>query len=101
MNKTRGSEAAGFVTDASHIRASLIVLLHHGLVHVSGGGSKHASNNEHVDSEDQKPQKPDPTSSTTRYTYTFLCDRARLLPRYPRWKIWQCLWPPMNKSQML
>jgi hypothetical protein len=101
MHKTRGSEAAGFVTDASHIRVSLIVLLHHGLVHVSGGGSKHASNNEHVDSEDQKPQKPDPTSSTTRYTYTFLCDRARLLPRYPRWKIWQCLWPPMNKSQML
>jgi DNA-directed RNA polymerase III subunit RPC3 len=85
MNKTRGSEAAGFVTDASHIRASLIVLLHHGLVHVSGGGSKHASNKEQVESEDQKPQKPDPTSSSTHYTYTFLCDRARLLPRYPRY----------------
>jgi len=85
MNKTRGSEASGFVTDASHIRASLIVLLHHGLVHVSGGGSKPASNKEQVDSEEQKPQKPDPTSSSTHYTYTFLCDRARLLPRYPRY----------------
>lgn len=86
MNKARGSEAAGFVTDASHIRASLIVLLHHGLVHVSGGGSsKHASNKEQIDSEEQKAQKPDPTSSSTHYTYTFLGDRARLLPRFPRY----------------
>mmetsp|Transcript_11890 Transcript_11890/g.19627 ORF Transcript_11890/g.19627 Transcript_11890/m.19627 type:complete len:91 (+) Transcript_11890:505-777(+) len=85
MNKARGSEAAGFVTDASHIRALLIVLLHHGLVHVSGGGSKHANNKEPGDSEGQKPQKPDPTSSSTHYTYSFLGDRARLLPRFPRY----------------
>ncbi|KAL7455900.1 hypothetical protein ACHAWC_007406 [Mediolabrus comicus] len=84
MNKARGSEAAGFVTDASHIRASLIVLLHHGLVRVSGGGSKHASSRIH--GTDDKPlTKPDPTSSTTHYTYTFLDGRARLLPRYPRY----------------
>ncbi|KAK1743304.1 DNA-directed RNA polymerase III subunit RPC3 [Skeletonema marinoi] len=85
MNKARGSEASGFVTDASHIRASLIVLLHHGLVHVSGGGSKHASKKEPVDNEGQKPQKPDPTASSTHYTYSFLGDRARLLPRFPRY----------------
>lgn len=85
INKARGSEAAGFVTDSSHIRASLIVLLHHGLVHVSGGGSKNASNKELVDSEGQKPQKPDPTLSSTHYTYSFLVDRARLLPRFPRY----------------
>ena len=85
MNKARGSEAAGFVTDASHIRASLIVLLHHGLLHVSGGGSKHASNKNQTNDEDQKPQKPDPTSSSTHYTYTFLSERARLLPRFPRY----------------
>jgi DNA-directed RNA polymerase III subunit RPC3 len=84
MNKARGSEAAGFVTDASHIRASLIVLLHHGLVRVSGGGSKHTSSRIH--GTDDKPlTKPDPTYSTTHYTYTFLDGRARLLPRYPRY----------------
>ncbi|KAL7531045.1 hypothetical protein ACHAXR_007686 [Thalassiosira sp. AJA248-18] len=85
MNKARGSESAGFVTDASHVRASLIVLLHHSLIKVSGGNNKHSANNkDHLDGSERK-QTPDPTSRQTHYTYTFLQDRARLLPRFPRY----------------
>lgn len=81
MNKARGSEA-GFVTDASHVRAALIVLLHHSLVKVSGGGNKAASNK---DPENEIKQKPDPTSPHTHYRYTFLYEKARMLPRFPRY----------------
>lgn len=85
MNKARGSETAGFVTDASHVRASLIVLLHHNLVRVSGGDSKHTISKDHDNDGKSNPRKLDPTSSTTHYTYTFVDERARLLPRYPRY----------------
>jgi len=81
MNKARGSESAGFVTDASHVRAALIVLLNHSLIKVSGGGRK--PNNK--DAENEIKQKPDPMSPQTHYTYTFLHEKARLLPRYPRY----------------
>mmetsp|Transcript_6024 Transcript_6024/g.13170 ORF Transcript_6024/g.13170 Transcript_6024/m.13170 type:complete len:690 (-) Transcript_6024:47-2116(-) len=81
MNKARGTEP-GFVTDASHVRAALIVLLHHSLVKVSGGGNKHTNGK---DSESEIKQKPDPTSPHTHYKYTFLHERARSMPRYPRY----------------
>mmetsp|Transcript_11646 Transcript_11646/g.25521 ORF Transcript_11646/g.25521 Transcript_11646/m.25521 type:complete len:726 (+) Transcript_11646:260-2437(+) len=82
MNKARGSESTGFVTNASHVRAALIVLLHHSLIKVSGGsgGSKHPGNKDA-----EIKQKPDPSSPQTHYTYTFLTEKARLLPRYPRY----------------
>ena len=38
MNKARGSESAGYVTDTSHVRSALVALLHHSLVKVYGGG---------------------------------------------------------------
>lgn len=82
MNKARGSESAGFVTNAAHVRASLLVLLHHSLIKVSGGGNKHPSLK---DLENEIKQKPDPSSSQTHYTYTFLHEKARLLPRFPRY----------------
>lgn len=81
MNKARGTEVAGFITDAAHIRAALIVLLQHSLVGFSGGGSKQAKDQD----VDATPIKPDPTSPSTHYTYTFLVDRAQLLTRYPRY----------------
>ena len=37
MNKARGSESAGFVSDASYVRAALIVLLQHSFVKVTKG----------------------------------------------------------------
>lgn len=80
MNKARGSDSAGFVTDAPHMRAALIVLLHHSLVKISGGrggGGK--------DPDKDANQAPDPTSPHAHYRYTFLPDRARLLPRYSRY----------------
>mmetsp|Transcript_6974 Transcript_6974/g.15396 ORF Transcript_6974/g.15396 Transcript_6974/m.15396 type:complete len:698 (-) Transcript_6974:20-2113(-) len=80
MNKARGTEP-GFVTDASHVRAALIVLLHHSLVKVSGGTNKHANK----DPENEMKQKADPTSPHTHYRYTFLHERARLMTRYPRY----------------
>ncbi|KAL3805546.1 hypothetical protein ACHAW5_005607 [Stephanodiscus triporus] len=67
MNKARGPESAGFVVDPSRICAALVVLLRHSLVDVSGGGGG------------------DPASPRTRYTYTFLPDRARLLMRHSRY----------------
>ncbi|KAL7542262.1 hypothetical protein ACHAWF_007129, partial [Thalassiosira exigua] len=82
MNKARGSEAGGYVTDASHVRAALLVLLQHSLVEVSGGGG---GKNAEGGSGDPARRTPDPTSSHTRYTYAFLHDRARLMPRYPRY----------------
>ena len=78
MNKARGSETAGFVTDATHIRAALLVLLQHSLIHVSGGKSRDNSALE-------EGEKADPTLSSTHYTYTFLADRAKLLMRYPKY----------------
>jgi len=83
MNKARGSESGGYVTDAAHVRASLIVLIHHSLIKVSGGGNKGSSNNK--DNVTDTKQKPDPLSPQTHYTYTFLYDKARLLPRFPRY----------------
>mmetsp|Transcript_9394 Transcript_9394/g.19442 ORF Transcript_9394/g.19442 Transcript_9394/m.19442 type:complete len:754 (-) Transcript_9394:94-2355(-) len=84
MNKARGPETAGYVTDASHIRAALIVLLHHSLVSISGGGKQNVhAKDQDLDSNSQ--WKPDPTSPQTHYTYTLLNERARLLPRYPRY----------------
>ena len=86
MNKARGSEVAGFVTDAAHIRAALIVLLHHSLVSISGGG-KHGANTKDQDHDIMNAyhQKPDPTSPQTHYTYTFLHERARFLPRFAQY----------------
>ncbi|KAL7462540.1 hypothetical protein ACHAXS_002923 [Conticribra weissflogii] len=84
MNKARGPENAGYVTDASHIRAALIVLLHHSLVSISGGGKQNV-NPKDQDLDSNSQQMPDPTSSQTHYTYTLLNERARLLPRYPRY----------------
>ncbi|KAL7516238.1 hypothetical protein ACHAWX_001273 [Stephanocyclus meneghinianus] len=81
MNKARGSEMAGFITDPTHIRAALLVLLQHSLVAVSGGKPKDLAGS----SEAPSDVKADPTLSQTHYTYTFLVDRARLLPRYPRY----------------
>ncbi|KAL9188193.1 hypothetical protein ACHAXT_006571 [Thalassiosira profunda] len=83
MNKALGSAAAGYITDASHVRAALIVLLHHSLVRVSGGGRK-PSGTDGADGGVSR-HEPDPTSAHTHYTYTFLAERARLLPRYPRY----------------
>ena len=77
MNKARGSETAGFVTDATHIRAALLVLLQHSLIHISGGKSR--------DGVLVEGEKADPTSSSAHYTYTFLADRAKLLMRYPKY----------------
>eukprot|EP00804_Cyclotella_cryptica_P026390 CCRYP_008085-RA/>CCRYP_008085-RA protein AED:0.00 eAED:0.00 QI:255/-1/1/1/-1/1/1/17/730 len=81
MNKARGSEMAGFITDPTHIRAALLVLLQHSLIAVSGGKPKDSAGSHEAAVE----VKADPTSSHTHYTYTFLADRARLLPRYPRY----------------
>lgn len=82
INKARGSDNAGFVTDASHIRAALIVLLQHSLIKVSGGKAKHGGSK---DSPKHAKQMADPTSPHSHYRYTFLPDRARLLPRYSRY----------------
>lgn len=75
MNKARGSELSGFVTNATHIRAALLVLLQHSLVSVSGGKNREVGEN----------CKVDPTSIQTHYTYSILVERARLLPRYPKY----------------
>ena len=87
MNKARGSEAAsGYISDSSHVRAALIVLLQHSLLKISGGSSnnnKPKDNN--GDGEAATQIKSDPTSSSTHYKYTFLYENARLLPRYPRY----------------
>ena len=70
MNKAQGSEMAGYVSNTSHIRAALLVLIQHALVKVSsGGGAAWGSS--------KQKQK--------HYTYTFLADKAKLLPRYPRY----------------
>ena len=79
MNKARGNESAGFVTEASHVRAALIVLLQHSLIKVSGGNRLDMTN-EHDANNDGTRQK-----NNTHYTYTFLVERARMLPRYPRY----------------
>ena len=81
MNKARGPESAGYVTDSSHIRAALIVLIHHSLVKVSSGGGSSGSTakaggNKH---------KHTSGSQYYNYTYTFLHDNARLLPRHPKY----------------
>jgi len=66
INKAIGPEQAGYVVDPAPVHAALIVLLQHSLVSVhlpsrpSGGPSK-----------------------ITHYIYSFLPERARLLPRYP------------------
>ena len=85
MNKARGSEAAGYISDSSHIRAALIVLLQHSLIKVSGGRSHKPKDYQGGNEEATTQIKSDPTSSSTHYKYTFLYERARLLPRYPRY----------------
>eukprot|EP00804_Cyclotella_cryptica_P030405 CCRYP_008492-RA/>CCRYP_008492-RA protein AED:0.38 eAED:0.38 QI:0/0/0/1/0/0/2/0/121 len=40
MNKARGTEMAGFITDPTHIRAALLVLLQHSLIAASGVNQK-------------------------------------------------------------
>jgi hypothetical protein len=75
MNKARGPESAGYITNPKHIRSALIVLLQHSLLKVTrlgGGGGGNSKNN-----------NSDPTVPTTHYIYTFLPERARLLVRYP------------------
>ena len=78
MNKARGSDVAGYITDATHIRAALLVLLQHSLVTISGGKNKESSSS-------AEGMMIDPSSVQSHYTYTFLADRATLLPRYPRY----------------
>mmetsp|Transcript_4803 Transcript_4803/g.7099 ORF Transcript_4803/g.7099 Transcript_4803/m.7099 type:complete len:663 (-) Transcript_4803:2388-4376(-) len=75
INKARGPEHAGYVVDADPIRAALIVLLQHSLVTAlppksgetvdNGDGGKHVA-----------------------YKYIFHPNRARLIPRYPRYIDW-------------
>ena len=36
MNKARGSEASGYISDSSHVRAALFVLLQHSLINCVG-----------------------------------------------------------------
>ncbi len=84
MNKARGPESAGYVTESSHIRAALIVMLHHSLVKVySGGGGGSAvgaagGRSKHKNTSGTSHHQP-------HYTYTFLHERARILPRYPKY----------------
>jgi len=85
MNKARGSEASGYISDSSHVRAALIVLLQHSLIKVSGGRSNKPKDNDQGNEETTTQIKSDPTSSSTHYKYTFLYEKARLLPRYPRY----------------
>ena len=69
LNGAAGPEHAGYVTDAAPVRAALIVLLQHSLVtaelppHVPNAAARH----------------------TVHYIYAFDPERARLLPRYPRY----------------
>lgn len=68
INKAAGPETAGYIVDAAPVRAALIVLLQHSLITVA----------------------PPPATSkyhggVTHYVYSFLPERARLLPRYPRY----------------
>lgn len=75
LNHARGPELSGFVVDAAPIRAALIVLLQHSLIHV------------HVIR--PPPPKPDDDIATkvkpNSYLYSLDVERARLLPRYPRY----------------
>ena len=68
INKAAGPETAGYIVDAAPVRAALIVLLQHSLITVapSPATSKHHG-------------------GVTHYVYSFLPERARLLPRYPRY----------------
>ena len=85
MNKARGSEASGHISDSSHVRAALIVLLQHSLIKVSGGRSHKPKDYQGGNEEATTQIKSDPTSSNTHYKYTFLYEKARLLPRYSRY----------------
>lgn len=75
INKAAGPETAGYVVDAAPVRAALIVLLQHSLVTVSPPPaallSSSSSSKHH--------------GGTVHYVYSFLPERARLLPRYPRY----------------
>jgi len=71
MNKARGPESAGYITNPKHVQSALMVLLQHSLLKVTRLGGGGGGNNS------------DPTVPTTHYIYTFLPERARLLIRYP------------------
>ena len=87
MNKARGPESAGYVTESSHIRAALIVMLHHSLVKVysSGGGGGSAGAGAAGGRSKHKNCSGGTSHHQRHYTYTFLHERARLLPRYPKY----------------
>ena len=88
MNKARGSESAGYVTDTSHVRSALVALLHHSLVKVYGGGGGKGGDDDDDDDDGTataRRRKPDPTSPSTHYTYAFLPEKARLLMRHSRY----------------
>jgi DNA-directed RNA polymerase III subunit RPC3 len=68
INKAAGPEAAGYIVDAAPVRAALIVLLQHSLVTAA---SPPATSKHH--------------GGVLHYVYSFLPERARLLPRYPRY----------------
>jgi len=76
LNRATGPEHAGYITDAAPVRAALLVLLQHSLVTADLPGS--ASNMSGSSSGGSKDRM-------IHYTYTFLPERARLLPRYPRY----------------
>lgn len=60
MNKARGSESAGFVSDASYVRAALIVLLQHSFVKVTkgtGGNNSGDSSGSGSNSKESKKKK--------------------------------------------
>lgn len=59
LHRARGPATSGYVVEVEPIREALLILLQHSLVHV-----------------DRRQQRP---------TYRFVVDRARLLPRYPRY----------------
>ena len=72
MNKARGSESAGFVSDASYVRAALIVLLQHSFVKVTKGtggnksGDSSGSGSNSKESKKKKKKQKDVPSKRSR-----------------------------------
>eukprot|EP00978_Attheya_sp_CCMP212_P018089 scaffold49071_cov54-Attheya_sp.AAC.5 len=71
-NPTRGPEQAGYVVDTAPIRAALLVLIQHSLVHIQ---ITHPNNSTNSNSS---------TNSAVTYKYSLDARRACMLPRYPR-----------------
>ena len=58
MNKARGSESAGFISDASYVRAALIVLLQPSLVKVTKGGGSNSKQSKKKKNKKQQDNVP-------------------------------------------